>query len=175
MKLFRHFMQEDHLKDFLNGKIRFSKISLYKQPSYGSRSDWQEGIGISSHDGYEKKTELHNDVFILSTTTECESSYCKEQFGNYYATINDSETFLIKLNTAIEQHPFRFFGKIQSELVQYTKGERQPEEVNAISSIYQKGIEYTQEKEYRYFAIAKENSCTKHVHIEINNSDRLIS
>ena len=172
LKLYRVFNNIKHVKQFLNGQIRFSNINTYTTTEDLKRQDINEGTGLFTHDDCSYHSSFaSNSVFVYCchrTLRAAENSY----FGKYIVEINYPKELAIKITEWFSNQSSKYYGGIEGVNIEYTTGNNKiikPSSFERTSLIYsQKPIFYAKEEEFR-FVIIGEKCLETHKFIQLDN------
>ena len=167
--IYKVFNKLKYAEDFLNGIIRFSKLSYYQSIEDKKRRDDSEG---DAYVLYDEIRQYHsrfasNSFYIFCTHNTLESSKLGK-FGKYIVEINNPKDLSIKISNYLSSLPAKHFGGIEGINIKYSYGEKfdnkPTSEEMARLSYSQKPLTFKDEYEFR-FVFIKEQSFEEHAFI----------
>jgi len=171
--IYRVFDKYEYAKDFINGKIRFSKLSYYTGIEDIARKDITEG---ESHIIYDESKHYHsrfasNSFYILCFHKTLETAK-QSKFGKYIVEINEPKNLAGKISNYLSIQSDKHFGGIEGVNIDYSFGEKiskKPTSVLMAKLTYsQKPPMFSEENEFRFIFI-KEHSEIQHVFIVLED------
>lgn len=174
--VYRVFDDIEYAKDFINGKLRFSRIQNYKDIEDELRKDIAEGEAHVIYDGLNHHSLFASNSFYILCFHKTLDAAQQSKFGEFIVEIKKPRQLAVEITKWLDKQPYKHFGGIEGVNVEYTHGEEvdvEPTTAELARLTYsQKPSFFSGEDEFR-FVFIRESCKDDYVFVEIDEINEL--
>jgi len=159
--VYRAFDKEEHVHDFMNGKIRFGRIDIYTKIEDEKLRDATEGQGLVVVNGNRTHSQMASKVtYICSFHRSLEPAI--DSSRPYIVKISNPKKLATYITKALDSETPGFRGGVEGVNVKYDYGEKRENNMprgdfSAYITYSQKPEQFQNENESRFVLISKKD------------------